>query len=248
MSTQLEPRRSEDSIVSAKRSPGEIILREQSKESVILIIAGAIDKTAALFQIPNWNTTASVDLAEWTYTAYQFEELDVIVKGILNPPPSDQRVYRLSPDVISEWMAVALDKKAEQREKEHQAEKKKPHAVKEIIDAYKPSPEELKQLEDAVSNSNMKAIPKLTPEEQKFWGGEKPKASSVNYRNPFTQEEIELKQAITKAGSEFYRKNKFIYTTLKLFNVNEFDVLADTQEHANEIFNNARQMVAPAQP
>lgn len=237
MSTQLEQVRSAGSIELAKKL-GSGILKEKpdSRNDIVTIIAGALDKVAAMFQIPNWNTTLAVDLAEWVYLTYQYEELDTIINAITHPSLGESRVYRLTPDVIAEWMGAALEKQAEEREKQHNKEKKTPPTLKEVL-----TDEQMKALADTVANSKIKAIPKLTPEEQKFWGGERPKAVSTNYKNHYTQEEMKLKEAITKAGREFYRNSKYTYASLTIYQVNEYDVLAGSQEQANEIFNNARQ-------
>lgn len=238
MSTQLEQVRSDASTELLKRLSGGGILRERpaDKDAIITVIAAAIDKMAGMYQVPNWKTALAVDLAEWTYLNYQFEELETIVSAITKAPTGDDRVYRMTPDVIAEWMTIALEKRAEDRETQHNKEKKKPITLGDVL-----TEEQMNTLADTVKDSKIKAVPKLTPEEQKFWGGERPKAVSTNYKNQYTDEEIEMKQAITKAGREFYRDSKYTYTSLKLFGVNEYQVLAATKDHAVEIFSNARQ-------
>jgi len=78
-----------------------------------------------LYQVPNFDADNAVYLAEWTYDNYQWEDLDTIMTVLKNPPPTqDERGntesnWRLTPDRIQRWMAIILDKKAAEREAEH---------------------------------------------------------------------------------------------------------------------------------
>lgn len=76
-----------------------------------------------LWQIPNWTPTNSVVLAEWIYDTYTYEPIEVIVECLKNPIVDDDKVYRLTPDVITKWMAVHLENQAVKRERENQKQK-----------------------------------------------------------------------------------------------------------------------------
>lgn len=79
-----------------------------------------------LYQVPNFDADNAVYLAEWVYDNYQWEDLDTIMIVLKSPPPTqDERGntesnWRLTPDRIQRWMAVILEKKAADREAEHQ--------------------------------------------------------------------------------------------------------------------------------
>lgn len=78
-----------------------------------------------LYQVPNFDTDNAVYLAEWIYENYQWDHLDTIMTVLKNPPTTqDERGntesnWRLTPDRIQRWMTVILDKKAAEREAEH---------------------------------------------------------------------------------------------------------------------------------
>lgn len=75
---------------------------------------------ARLYQIPNWSEVASVDLAEWTYENYKYEEPETIIEALRNPAATSDKTWRLTPDTVRTWMAAALDKIAKGREDAHQ--------------------------------------------------------------------------------------------------------------------------------
>jgi hypothetical protein len=98
-----------------------LILREQpDKAGTIEVIANLLARVGTLWQIPNWTADNSVLLAEWIYGNYPCEPLDTIFKCLKNPPVTDDKIYRLTPDVITQWMAVYLEKDAIAREQENQ--------------------------------------------------------------------------------------------------------------------------------
>ena len=90
-----------------------------------------LQRLSKLYQIPNWTEENAVILTEWIHENYKFETLDTIIQVLTNPPNTGQKNWRLTPDTIQEWMAIQLEKEAEEREKEH--EKKKLQAKEEII-------------------------------------------------------------------------------------------------------------------
>jgi hypothetical protein len=98
-----------------------LILREQpDKVAAITHIALLIDRVAKLWQMQNWTQENSVMLAEWTFETYSCEPLEVITGCLKNPPVSAEKTWRLTPEVIAQWMTGTLEKEAIAREKEHQ--------------------------------------------------------------------------------------------------------------------------------
>jgi len=97
-----------------------LILNEQpDKAEAVQRISMLLDKIAKLWQIPNWTVENSVLLAGWTFETYRFEPLEVVLRCLNNPPARNEKTWRLTPEVIQEWMSVVLDEEAVKREREH---------------------------------------------------------------------------------------------------------------------------------
>ena len=125
MSTQSEITRSQQQTGLAKLSES-VILREQDKESVLIFIAGLLQRLGKLYQIPGFSDEGAVILAEWIFDNYKFESLEAVKECLKNPPETfdeqgrRETNWRLTPDRIQKWMAVQLEKEAIKREKENE--------------------------------------------------------------------------------------------------------------------------------
>lgn len=98
-----------------------LILREQpDKGQAVAVIAKLLSKIATLWQIPNWSAENSVILADWTYENYSYEPMEVIIEALKNPPVTDEKTWRLTPEVIAKWMTAQLEKESVKRETELQ--------------------------------------------------------------------------------------------------------------------------------
>jgi len=97
----------------------EIILAEQDKGETITLIAYLLQRLSKLYQLSNWTDDNAVFLAEWIYDNYKFDSLDDIIACLRNPPHTENKQWRLTPDTIQEWMAIILDKRADRREAEN---------------------------------------------------------------------------------------------------------------------------------
>lgn len=96
-----------------------LILNEQpDKGAAIELIANLLANIATLWQIPNWTANNSVLLAEWVFQTYKYEPLETIFKCLQNPRVGDDKIYRLTPDVVTKWMSDTLDEAAATREAE----------------------------------------------------------------------------------------------------------------------------------
>ena len=96
----------------------EIILAEQDKGETITLIAYLLQRLSKLYQLSNWTDDNAVFLAEWIYDNYKFDSLDDIINCLRNPPPTENKQWRLTPDTIQQWMQIILEKRAENREQE----------------------------------------------------------------------------------------------------------------------------------
>lgn len=103
-----------------------------------------LHRLAKLYQVPNWDGENAVLLAKWIITKYECEPLDVVLDCLINPPATQEKNWRLTPDTIQAWFAIRLEEQAVKREKEYQREK-----------------ERLKNLENQVPERNWPDFDKL---------------------------------------------------------------------------------------
>jgi len=121
MSKQLT---NHSSIEASKSTTLSVILKEQPDRGQALgLIARYLERIAMLWQIPNWSANNSVVLAEWIFDTYIYEPLEVIVECLKNPIVDEEKIYRLTPDVITKWMQIHLENQAVKREREHTKQK-----------------------------------------------------------------------------------------------------------------------------
>lgn len=145
MQKQNEVARSQEPKALVKQSglSMELVLRAQpDKAQAITHIALLIERIAMLWQMPNWSMQNSILLAEWTFENYECEPLEVISKCLKNPPAmvaADNKTWRLTPEVITNWMTGFLEKAAIEREQENQKMKEAfKHELPEIdYESYK---------------------------------------------------------------------------------------------------------------
>lgn len=78
-----------------------------------------LHRLSRLYQLGNWTEENAVFLAEWIYDNYKYDSLDDVIACLRNPPHTDNKQWRLTPDTIHEWMSIILTKRAEQREVEN---------------------------------------------------------------------------------------------------------------------------------
>lgn len=102
----------------------DLVLKRQGKKDVIKCITILIQRLASLYSVPDWTDVKSVDLAEWIYDNYTFELMEVVDRVLRNPPKLDKQIWRLTPDVIRDWMTVELEKQCEVRERQNNEYKK----------------------------------------------------------------------------------------------------------------------------
>jgi len=103
-----------------------IILKEQTdKKEVLKNLVYLLNRIAKLYQIPNFDNENSVLLASWIYETYQYDQFDTIENALTNPKPLDNNAFRLTPDIVAQWISIELDNKAMKLEQEHQKNKSK---------------------------------------------------------------------------------------------------------------------------
>ena len=103
----------------ASLKPGTILKEQTNREKLEGHIALLILKIARMYQIPNFDEEACILLAEDTIERYKYEPVEVLVKCLERPPSTGEKNWRLTPDTISEWMSITLEREADNLEREH---------------------------------------------------------------------------------------------------------------------------------
>lgn len=104
-----------------KLSKTDMVLAEQDKGQTIKLLSYLLQRLSKLYQLTNWTEENAVFLAEWIYDNYKFDSLDDVIRCLKNPPHTENKQWRLTPDTIKEWMKVILEERADQREIENKA-------------------------------------------------------------------------------------------------------------------------------
>lgn len=76
-------------------------------------------RIAKLYQVPNFDEESALILAVDTIERFQYDPVDVLVKCLTSPPSTGEKNWRLTPDTISEWMSITLEREADNLEREH---------------------------------------------------------------------------------------------------------------------------------
>lgn len=109
-----------------------MVLAEQDRGQSIKLICYLLQRLSKLYQLNNWTEENAVFLAEWIFDNYKFDSLDDVITCLKNPPHTENKQWRLTPDTIQEWMKIILERRAESREAE----------IKKMKEAFKePLPE-----------------------------------------------------------------------------------------------------------
>ena len=162
-----------------------VILKEQpDSKDVLKKIVYLLKRIAKLYQIPNFDDENAVLLASWINETYKYDPFECIENALTYPGPLDTASYRLTPDVVSEWIAIELDKRSNQLELEHKKNKSKniefalPEHSEELSDETK------KMIQDFINDlsKHQKPAP-FTPDMIKEMGKEriKPRSASAGH-------------------------------------------------------------------
>lgn len=145
---------------------GQAVLAELPQRDVVLTLSAHLTRLAKLYAVPNWDDSNAALLGAWILKNYKYEQLETVTKCLENPPAIEEKIWRITPDVIQAWMASYLDKIYSQREREVHNEK---HKEEPEGDPDPRLAEWLKELE-----AKETAVRPITEEEVKKEGREKP--------------------------------------------------------------------------
>lgn len=103
-----------------KLSKTDLVLAEQDKGQTITLLSYLLQRLSKLYQLTNWTEENAVFLAEWIFDNYKYDPLDDVITCLRNPPHTENKQWRLTPDTIKEWMKIILTERAEKRETENE--------------------------------------------------------------------------------------------------------------------------------
>lgn len=152
-----------------KLSPS-VILKEQPEGEALAHLCSLIQRLVKLYQIQGFDNDTVAILADWILDNYKYETLDMVTKVLTNPPKTSKPSWRLTPDTINEWMAIELERQAEERERQaHNGKQEAP-----IENQW--TEERLKKWEEVIGIPG-KRVPSISEQEIKEEGQERPKSS-----------------------------------------------------------------------
>lgn len=167
----------------ASLKPGTILKEQPNKETLEGHIASLLIRIAKMYQIPNFDEESALILAIDTIERFQYDPVDVLVKCLTSPPSTGEKNWRLTPDTISEWMSITLEREADRIEREHQNVKMKKVEFDVPADT---TPETEKMIQDFMNSlSDFKKVPALSEDYIKENGQRKPK--KVSYSSGWVQ-------------------------------------------------------------
>ena len=125
-----------------------------------------------MYQIKDFGPQNALLLSEWIYENYKYEQLESITRCLENPPALDEKIWRLTPDVIQSWFMAYLDKLSNAREREiHNAKHEK-------VESEWPQ-ERLQELQEVIKAVEDFKVPAITEDDILAEGQEKPKRKYV---------------------------------------------------------------------
>jgi hypothetical protein len=99
--------------------PNTVLKEQPNKPALDAHIASLLLRIAKMYQIPNFDEESALLLAGDTIERFKYDPVDVLVKCLTSPPSTGEKNWRLTPDTISEWMSITLEREADNLEREH---------------------------------------------------------------------------------------------------------------------------------
>ncbi len=127
-----------------------------------------------------------------TIDRFSCEKIETVIECLSKPPSTGQKNWRLTPDTISEWMAISIERESERLEREHQKHKTKTIEFTAPEDLSDETKDMIQKFLDGLKCHQMAPLPEGYAEE---FGQRKPKkvAHSSGYVQPTKERVIEHK-------------------------------------------------------
>lgn len=146
-----------------------VLCEQKDKNGTTTYLSGLLIRLSELYGIKDFQAENSVMMADWIMENYKFDRLDVVIGVLKNPPALEERVWRINPDTVQEWMSKGLEKQAEKAEAAHATVKfMPPPALSEIPEKY------LTQMQEEIAKSPDRKVPQITKQEAREQGQERP--------------------------------------------------------------------------
>jgi hypothetical protein len=152
-----------------------------------------------MYQIPNFDEESALGLAECVLERYKYELVETVVKCLEQPPHTGEKNWRLTPDTISDWMDITLDKQSELREREISMQKAKNAEIMTVEFTVNEDlkPETKKMIQDYLDSlSGPKMVQAMTDKDVRKFGGERPYKSNLPYQS--TSEEYLIEKELRR--------------------------------------------------
>jgi len=152
-----------------------------------------------MYQIPNFDEESALGLAECVLERYKYELVETVVKCLEQPPHTGEKNWRLTPDTISDWMDITLDKEAELRERELSLQKAKNAEIMKVEFTVHEDlkPETKKMIQDYLDSlSGPKMVQAMTDKDVRKFGGDRPHKSNLPYQS--TNEEYLIEKELRR--------------------------------------------------
>jgi hypothetical protein len=169
--------------------PNTVLKEQPNKPALDAHIASLLLRIAKMYQIPNFDEESALLLAGDTIERFKYDPVDVLVKCLTSPPSTGEKNWRLTPDTISEWMSITLEREADRIEKELTKNKSKAIEFEVPTDISK---ETEKKIQDYINSlSDFKKVPSLSEDHIREYGQHKPKklSHSAGFVQP-SQEDV----------------------------------------------------------
>lgn len=143
-------------------------------------------RIAKMYQIPNFDEESALILAVDTIERYQYEPVEVLIKCLERPPSTGEKNWRLTPDTISEWMSITLEREADNLEREHKQLKSQKVEFDLPVDI---KPETQALIQGFINSLSTQKIAPLPDGYIQEYGQRKPK--KVSYSSGYVQPDME---------------------------------------------------------
>jgi hypothetical protein len=226
-----------------ERPPITALLRAGATiSSLEACLAIEITRTANMLTVGgNLREGQSLEIAKELIAEYPNESLEdfclCLRNGLKGKYSEPGKTFRFDIMVIFEWFKLYLEEKYQVIEDKLMREKDtqytKAPLLPEQTGSDERSKEWLKKWREEIEKGQVKKIAPLTTQEILEEGQREPKQSI--HRNGYTLEFVQMRQKLARVASDYYKGRKS-YSGLSLHQVNGFDIFAESEEHAMEIY------------
>jgi hypothetical protein len=205
-------------------------------------LAIEITKTANMLTVGgNLREGHSIEIAKELIADFPNESLEdfcLCLRNGVKGKYSESKGARFDIQVIYEWFKQYLEEKYRviedklMKEKDEHYKALAPSKVEPPLSSEEQK-EWLKKWQEEIGKGPVKKIAPLTTEEILEEGQREPKKPA--YTNGYTPEFVELKRKLARVASDYY-KGRRSFSGLTVHLIGEFEIFAESEQHAEEIY------------